>query len=69
MPKVDKIDAFSLVVKSLEKGDEKKANEMMRILIKSIRQSNKENHKASNQIEIKDARDAKLFEAIILAEN
>lgn len=65
MPKLDKIDAFSLVVKTLDKGNEKKANEMMRIITKANMRAAKENKKPSNQIEILDEKELAYFKELI----
>lgn len=65
MCEIEKIDAFSLVVKAMEKGDEKTANRMLQIIMKSIRQSQKVKSK-SNLIEIRDEKDAQLFREFLL---
>ena len=65
MPKLDKFDAFSLIVKALDKGDEKRANEMMRIITKSIMRAEKENKKSLNQIEIFDEREVAYFKELL----
>lgn len=65
MREIEKIDAFSLVVKALENGDEKTANKMMQVIIKSIRQSQK-TKSASQLIEIRDEKDAQLFSRFLI---
>ena len=65
MPKVDKIDAFSLVVRALDKGDREKAAEMMRIISESIQNEEKQGKIVSRLIEINGEREWKLFQEIL----
>lgn len=64
MSSIDKMDAFALVVKALDNDDAKTANEIMRIINKSIMQE-KENNIFSQQIEIIDRKDEKYFRELI----
>lgn len=65
MYQIEKIDAFSLVVKTLESGDEKKANRMMQIIVKSIRQGQK-SKRNSQHIIIQEDKDAQLFSEYLI---
>lgn len=60
MGEVDKIDAFSLVVKYLEAGNEATAKKLMRIIVRAMQEEKKFNNKPSS-IRIQNAEDAKLF--------
>lgn len=63
MRKIKKIDAFSLVVRTLENGDEKNANRMFRIITDSILQ-NKKSLNIQHYITVND-KDASLFKELI----
>ncbi len=66
--KVDKIYAFSLVIKALENNDEKTASAIMEIIVESI-DKDKKNNKFSNQIEINNKKDEKYFENVVDEKN
>ena len=61
MAKVSKMDAFALVIEAAEKGDEKTANEILKIIYRSISKESS----FSNEIEIKNKRDEKYFKKIM----
>ena len=63
MRKIKKIDAFSLVVRTMEKGDEKNANKMFSIVINAILQ-NKDSSSNSQYITIKE-KDIGLFKELL----
>jgi len=63
MRKIKKIDAFSLVVRTMEKGDEKNANKMFRIVINAILQ-NKDSSSNSQYITIEE-KDIGLFKELL----
>ena len=63
MCKIKKIDAFSLVIRTMEKGDEKSANKMFRIITNAILQ-NKDSSNNPHYITIDD-KDAGLFKELI----
>lgn len=65
MPKVDKIDAFSLVVKALDRGDNASANEMMKVLSDAIKWSEKQNKKTTSEIELTDEKGCRLFREVL----
>ena len=65
MYKISKIDAFSLIVKTLDLGDEKTANKMMSIVMKSIKKS-KGTTTPSLYIKIEKEEEAKLFKAFLI---
>ena len=65
MHEINKIDAFALIVKTLERGDEKKANKMMRVVVRSI-QKNKDETRSSLNIKIRDEKDANLFKDLLI---
>lgn len=52
MVSIDKIEAFSMVVKAMEKDDMETASEVMKIISRSIEKEKKSN-KFSNKIDIK----------------
>ena len=57
MAKVSKMDAFALVIEAAEKGDEKTANEILKIIYRSISKESS----FSNEIEIKKQKRRKVF--------
>lgn len=67
MYRIKRLDAFALVVKALERGDEKTANKMMQIIVKEI-QKNKTSKNQSLVIEIENAKDAHLFKELLIDE-
>ena len=64
MVKIDKLDAFSLVIEAIESGDEKTANEIMRIITKSI-SKDKKNNKFSTEIELNGKKEEKYFKKLL----
>lgn len=62
---IKKIDAFTLVMKTSDSGDQQTANKMMQVIIKSIRQ-NRNSQKTSQFLEIADAKDAQLFKELLI---
>lgn len=60
MGEIDKMDAFSLVVKYLDAGNEATAKKLLHIIVRAMQQDKKSNKKPSS-IRIEDAEDAKLF--------
>ena len=65
MYEIKKIDAFSLVVKTLDNGDQQTANKMMQVIVKSIRQ-NKQSKNATHILRISDDNDARLFKELLI---
>ena len=63
MISINKIDAFSLVIEAIEKNDVTTANEMMKIISKSIQQE-KKNNNFSQQIDIVDKKDVKYYKEL-----
>lgn len=55
------MDAFALVIEAADRGDEKTANAILKIISRSIRKESN----FSNVIEIKNKRDEKYFKKII----
>ena len=68
MISIDKMEAFELVVRALEKEDGKTASEMMKIIAKSIK-DDKENNRFSQQIEVVDKKDEKLIKELLNIEH
>lgn len=64
MIRIDKIEAFSLVVRALDKDDTKTAGELMRIITKSI-QKDRESNSFSEIIEISDRKDEQLIRRLL----
>ena len=62
---IKKIDAFTLVVKTVELGDQQTANKMMQVIVKSIRQ-NRNLNKSTQFLEIADDKDAMLFKDLLI---
>ena len=60
MSEIDKMDAFSLVVKNMESGNEATAKRLLRIIVRAMQQE-KETAKKKSSIRIVDDEDAKLF--------
>ena len=58
MIKIDKMDAFSIVVRLVEANENEKANKLMKIISKSI-EEDKKNKRFSKCIEITDKKDEK----------
>ena len=65
MPKVDKIDAFSLVVRAMDRGDKEKAAKMMRVISESIQNEEKQGKIVSRLIEINGEEEWKLFHELL----
>lgn len=63
MHEIDKIDAFSLIVKAMERGDELEANRIMQIIIKAIRNSTSQN--SSNTIVFDNERDVLILQELL----
>lgn len=63
MIKIDKMDAFGMVVKALE-NDDKTASEVMKIISKSLKKE-KENNKFSEYIDIEDKKDERFFKRLL----
>ncbi len=61
--KISKIDAFTLMIKTMEKGDEKSANEMLRIIQKSI--SKETRNTFCDTIEISGKKEEKYFKPLL----
>ncbi|MDD3138880.1 MAG: hypothetical protein PHX08_07910 [Lachnospiraceae bacterium] len=64
MVKVNKMDAFSMVVRAMEKNDGKTASEIMKVISKSLNKEKREN-KFSEYIEIMDKKDEKYFRELL----
>lgn len=64
MFKIDKMDAFGMVVKALENNDDKTASEVMKIISKSLKKE-KENNKFSEYIDIEDKKDEGFFKRLL----
>ena len=64
MMRIDKMEAFSLAVKFGELNDNKTANELMRIISKSIEEE-KKNRCFSQYIEITNKKDEKFIRKIL----
>ena len=64
MIRIDKMEAFSLAVKSAESNDNKTANELMRIISKSI-EEDKKNKRFSQCIEITNKKDEKFISSLL----
>lgn len=64
MMKIDKMDAFALVVKAMENNDGKTASEIMKVISKSVKKE-KESVKFSQYIEIEDKKVEKLFNELL----
>lgn len=64
MIRIDKIEAFSLVVRALDKDDTQTAGELMRIITKSI-QKDRESNSFSEVIEISDRKDEQLIRRLL----
>lgn len=62
---IKKIDAFSLVMKTADSGDQQTANKMMQVIVKSILQ-NKHSQKTSQFLKIIDDQDAELFGELLI---
>lgn len=60
MGEIDRMDAFSLVLKNMEKGNKAVAQKLLEIIIRAIQQENSIRRKSSS-IRIESAEDAKLF--------
>lgn len=61
MLKISKMDAFSLVIDAVDKGDEKTANEILKIISKSISRESR----FSNEIEVKGKKHEKIFKRLL----
>ena len=64
MPKVNKIDAFSLVIRAMDRGEKEKAAKMMRVISESIYNEEKQGKIASRLIEINGEEEWKLFQEL-----
>lgn len=60
MGEIERMDAFSLIVKHLEKGNQAAVQKLLEIIIRSIQQENR-TRKKSSSIRIENTEDAKLF--------
>ena len=60
MGEIDKMDAFSLVVKYMDAGNVETAKKLLHIIVRAMQQE-KENSKRQSSIRIADEKDAKLF--------
>lgn len=65
MGEINKIDAFSLVVKYLDAGNESDAKKLLNIIVRAIQQDKKSNKRQSS-IRIENAEDAKVFRDLYL---
>lgn len=65
MGEVNRVDAFSLVVKNMEKGNRAVTQKILDIIIKSIEQE-KVSKKYSSAIRIDNAEDASLFGDLLI---
>lgn len=65
MSEIDKMEAFSLVVRYLEKGKDANAEKLLRIIVRAM-QEEKKSIKKSSSIKIQNADDAKLFHELFL---
>ncbi len=65
MGEINKIDAFSLVVKYLDAGNESDAKKLLNIIVRAIQQDKKSNKRPSS-IRIENAEDAKVFRDLYL---
>lgn len=64
MIKIDKMEAFEIVVKLVETNENQKANELMKIISKSI-EEDKINNRFSKCIEITDSKDEKMVRNLL----
>ena len=64
MIKIDKMEAFEIVVKLVETNENQKANELMKIISKSI-EEDKINNRFSKCIEITDSKAAKMVRNLL----
>ena len=62
---IKKIDAFSLVIKTIDSGDQQTANKMMQVIVKSIRQDRR-SQRSTQFLEITDDKDALLFKELLI---
>lgn len=60
MGEIERMDAFSLVLKNMEKGNKATTQKLLGIIIRSIQQENSARRKSSS-IRIDNPEDAKLF--------
>ena len=65
MGEIERMDAFSLVVRNMEKGNKVAAQKLLEIIIRSIQQENRARRKSS-LIRIENAEDAKLFGDLVV---
>lgn len=64
MVKIGKLDAFSLVVEAADSGDEKTANEIMKIIMKSINKD-KRNNSFSTEIEVNGKKEERFLKRLL----
>ncbi len=64
MIRIDKMDAFSIVVRLAEINENEKANELMKIISKSIKED-KENKRFSKCIEVTNKKDEKFLSNLL----
>lgn len=67
MIRIDKLEAFSLVVRLVEMNENKMANELMKIISRSIEEDKKNKH-FSQSIEIKNKKDEKFVAGLLKAQ-
>ena len=60
MYEISRIEAFKKVVQALNRGDEKSADKMMKVIVKSMR-SKKNTTQLDIHLKIEDDNEAKLF--------
>lgn len=60
MGEIERMDAFSLVLEHMEKGNKVATQKLLEIILRSIRQETSARRKSSS-IRIENAEDAKLF--------
>ncbi len=65
MGEIERMDAFSLVLEYMEKGNKATTQKLLEIIIRSIQQENSARRKSSS-IRIDNADDAKLFGDLVV---
>ena len=64
MIRIDKMDAFAIVVRLVEVNENERANELMKIISKSIKED-RENKRFSKCIEVTDKKDEKFLSNLL----
>ena len=64
MIKIDKMEAFEIVVRLVEANENKMANDLMKIISKSI-EEDKKNKRFSKNIEITNKKDEKFIASLL----